>query len=59
MNRQLIMPQSLKAELDWLEYSLTGTERLMLRRKMAKLVVIDGKAYFIDMVMIDKGGENE
>ena len=56
MNRQLHKPESLKSELDGLEHNLTGTERIMLRRKMAKLIVIDGKAYFIDMVMTDKGG---
>lgn len=53
MNRQLTMPEILKEELISLEYGLTGTERIMIRRKMAKIVIIDRQAYFIDMVMVE------
>jgi len=55
MNRQLYMPDSLRKALAKVAESLTETERIMLRNKMAKLVVIDGKVFLIDMVMIDKG----
>ena len=56
MNRQLPMPVSLKRELAKLVDNLTSTERIQLRHKMAKIVVIDGAPYYIDMVMVDKEG---
>ena len=55
MNRQLSMPEALKRELAKLTECLTSTEKIMLRNRMAKIVIIDGNPYFIDMVMIDKG----
>lgn len=52
MNRQLQMPESLRRELEKLTNKLTSTEKIMYKNRMAKIVIIDGRIFVIDMKMI-------
>jgi len=53
MNRKVRMPPEVEVAIASLFNNLTYTEIQKLLQKKAKLIVIDGEAWFIDLTMED------
>lgn len=56
MNRRLTITPELHQELDRLVRTLPDDLRSMINQRKAKIIIIDGEAYFIDMYM---GGQHD
>lgn len=56
MNRRLTITPELHQELDRLVRNLPDDMRSMINQRKAKIIIMDGEAFFIDM---DMGGKHD